>query len=232
MQRHKSFARHFFGLWGWLALGAFGLVAVFAVLAFFGSRSAVRLDREGADAIARVTDMRRLGDGDGGTDYAIRYSFTVGDETIEDRQLVSLLFYQGVNEGDTLPVRYWTGDPSLSEIEPGAASSMGRIGMIGATVSGLVALALGRRAWSRASYATWMGRNGFRRQVTVAAHRVTNVRINDVQQWQATWQEADGREGASRMADQHKLPAVGSQITILVDPDGRRESLWEGDVFA
>lgn len=230
MQRQKSFTRHFFGLWGWLALGAVGVTAVFLALAWFGARTADRLASEGAETSATVTDKRRTSDGDGGTDYTIRYQFTVGEETVEDRQDVSFLFYQGLSEGDHIPVRYWTGDPSVSEIEAGEAATTGLIGKIGAAVSGLFVLIFGRIAWKRASDATFLARHGFRRQVTVAEHQETNVTVNDTRQWKATWREADGREGATRMARREKLPEVGSQITILIDPENRRASMWEGDL--
>jgi hypothetical protein len=232
MQRQKSFTRHFFGIWGWLALGSLAVLAVFVTLAVIGARNLDRLANAGADTTAIVTDKRRSTDSDGGTDYLVRYRFKVAGETIEDRQDVSFLFYQTLAEGDEVPVRYWTADPTLSEIEPGDASAMAWIGKIGAAVTALSALIFGRLAWKRAAHATWMGRHGVRRQVTVTGHQTTNVEINDVRQWQATWVEADGREGATRMANREKLPAEASQITILIDPEHRRDSIWEGDLLA
>jgi hypothetical protein len=232
MQRQKSFTAHFFGLWGWLALGSLALGGVFVSLAVIGSRNADRLTNEGADATALVTDTRRTSDGEGGTDYTIRYRFTVNGETIEDRQDVSFLFFQSVSEGEKIPVRYWTGDPMVSEVQRGDAASMGLIGKIGTAISAVIALIFARIAWKRAAHATWMARHGVRRQVTVLAHQMTNVEINDIRQWKATWREADGRDGATRMANADRLPAEGSQITILVDPEHRRDSIWEGDLLA
>jgi hypothetical protein len=231
MQRQKSFTRHFFGLWGWLAAGTVAVGAVFVVLAVIGSRDAERLSSEGADATAIVTDRRRTSDSEGGTDYTVRYSFTVGDETIEDRQDVSFLFYQAHGEGDAVPVRYWIGDPTVSEIERGDAATMGWIGTICTVITAAVALVFARIAWKRAAHATWMARNGVRRQVTVTRHVQTNVSINDVAQWTAHWIEADGRDGATRMARHENLPPVGSQITILIDPEHRRDSIWQDDVL-
>lgn len=232
MQRQKSFTRHFLGLWGWLALGTVALGGVFVALAVIGTRNADRLTNEGADATALVTDARRTSDGEGGTDYSVRYRFRVNGETVEDRQDVSFLFYQRVSEGDEIPVRYWTGDPSVSEIERGDAASMGWIGKIGTAITAALAFVFARLAWKRAAHATWMARHGVRRQVTVQAHQMTNVEINEIRQWKATWVEADGRTGATRMANADKLPAEGSQITILVDPEHHRDSIWEGDLLA
>jgi hypothetical protein len=231
MQRQKSFTRHFFGLWGWLALGSLAIGAIFLALALIGSRNVDRLANEGADTIALVTDKRRSTDSDGGTDYTLRYRFTVAGETVEDRQDVSFLFYQSVDEGDEIPVRYWTGDPTLSEVEGGDAHAMAWIGKIGLAVTALSTLIFARLAWRRAAHATWMARHGVRRQVTVLALEETSVEINDVRQWKATWHEADGRNGATRMARHEALPPVGTKITILVDPEQRRDSIWEGDLL-
>lgn len=232
MRRQKWFLGHFFGLWGWLALGSVAVGAVFLTLAVVGSRTADRLANEGADTTATVTDLRRQSDGDGGTDYSVRYSFIVDGETIEDRQNVSFVFYQGLEEGETVPVRYWTGDPTLSIIQSGDANIMSWVGRIGTAICGLAALIFGRLGWTRAAHATWMARHAVRRQVTVTSHEMTNVEINDIRQWKATWTEADGVTGATRMARRQDLPAEGSQVTILVDPDRRKDSIWEGDLLA
>jgi hypothetical protein len=230
MQQRKSFARHFFGLWGWLALGAAALAVFLALVGQSGSRTADRLTHEGADAQATVTDKRRSTDSDGDTRHFVRYVFVVGAESFEDRQDVSFALFQRLREGDRIPVRYWTGDPTVSEIERGAAEAVATFGKVGAIIAALVALVPGWIGWKRAANATWMGRHGVPRQVRVEAHVETNVAINDVPQWKATWREADGRAGATRMARQDRLPEIDRQITILVDPEGHRDSMWEGDL--
>lgn len=232
MRRQSSFIRNFLGLWGWLAVGAAVLAVFLALVGQSGSRTADRLNTQGADAEAVVTDKRRSTDSDGDTRHFVRYAFNVGDKTFRDRQDVSFDLFQRLREGDRIPVRYWTGDPAVSEIERGAAETVATAGKVGATVAALLALVLGRVGWKRAAHATWMGRHGVHRQVTVEAHQPTNVEINDVPQWKATWREADGRAGATRMTRLDRLPDVGSTITILVDPEGRRDSLWEGDLRA
>ena len=232
MQRQKSFTRHFLGLWGGLAVGAAALSIFLALVGQSGSRTADRLTNQGADTEATVTDKRRSTDSDGDTQYFVRYAFIVAGETLEDRQDVSFDLFQRLREGDRIPVRYWTGDPTVSEIERGAAETVATFGKAGAIIASLIALVLGRIGWKRAAHATWMGRHGIHRQVTVETHQLTNVEINDVPQWKATWREADGRTGATRMARRDLLPEVGSPITILVDPEGHRDSMWEGDLRA
>lgn len=203
---------------------------IFAALAVIGGRTADHLSQAGVDATATVTDKRTSSDGEGGTTYSIRYSFAVNGETFEDRQVVSRLFYRGVEDGDRIPVRYWRDDPSTSEVEKGEAAAVGLIGQIGTAVATLIALVFGRIAWKRASHATWMARHGFPRQVSIADHQALSVSVNDVMQWKATWVEADGRTGETRMAPREKLPGVGSRITIYVHPQGKGPSLWEGDL--
>ncbi len=232
MPRPKSFVRHFFGLLGWLAAGATALALIMGMIGQSGFRNAQRLEVEGAEAPALVTDKRISTDSDGDRSHFVRYEFTVGSDTFEDRQDVSAGFYRSLQEGDTVPVRYWTGDPTLSEIEPGAAASVGLIGSIIAAAFAILALIFGRLDWKRAAHATWMARHGVRRLVTIIDHKATNVSINEVPQWRATWHEADGREGETRMAPREDLPAAGSQIWILVDPDHRHASVWEKDVLA
>lgn len=231
-QQYKSFARHFLGIPGWIALGALAFAALFLILGLIFSRNAARLESQGADAIAIVTELRTRRDSDGDTEYLLRYAFPVGADSIEQQTSVSYEFYRSATEGQEIPVRYWTEDPNVNELSRGASASMGWIGWIGAGIGGLAALISGRIAWQGAAQARWLARNGVRRQVTVTDHRETLVRVNGRLLWQALWREADGREGASRMAPRDRLPAIGSQITVLVDPQGQRPARLEADLLA
>lgn len=58
MPRPKSFVRHFFGLLGWLAAGATALALIMGMIGQSGFRNAQRLEVEGAEAPALVTDKR------------------------------------------------------------------------------------------------------------------------------------------------------------------------------
>lgn len=236
MSPRKSFLRQFLNPWGWWVLAAVLVTLVCLAIAQSGARSAERLAKEGVDATAEVTDVRRTSsrDSDGNIDYdyEVTYRFVVNGQTFEKQVDVAYDFYLRIGQGDILPVRYWSKDPSLSEIEPGSAAFQALFGQIATGVSGLVALILGRLGWRRARAAAWMNRHGVPRQVTVRGLVDTKVSVNKSPRFRATWQESGGREGATWMARLDRLPTVGSQITILADPEGRRASIWEGDLQA
>ncbi|MBL9046534.1 MAG: DUF3592 domain-containing protein [Tabrizicola sp.] len=234
MPPRKSFLRQFLSPWGGFAL----LAAIFALICLAiwqsGARTADRLAREGAETIAEVTDIRRTSsrdsDGDIDYDYEVAYRFTVNDRVYEDRADVAYDFYAKTGHGDSLPVRYWIKDPSLSEIEPGSSSAQALFGQIATGIFGLATLVMARLGWRKARQAAWMVRHGVPRQATVSRHVNTRVEVNDQPRWRAVWHDSTGREGSTRMARLDRLPEVGSQITILIDPEGRRDSIWEGDL--
>lgn len=236
MSPRKSFLRQFLSPWGWWVLVAVLVTLGCLAIARSGALTAERLDREGADATAEVTGVRhtqsRDSDGDIDHDYEVTYRFVVNGQTFEKQVDVAHGFYINVRDGDLLPVRYWINDPTLSEIEPGSAAFQALFGQIATGVFGLVALVLARLGWRRARAAAWMNRHGVARQVTVKALVDTSVKVNKTPRFRATWQESDGREGSTWMARLDRLPTVGSQITILTDPEGRRASIWEGDLHA
>ena len=234
MPNRKSFLRQFLSPWGWWFLVAVTVTLICLAIAQSGARSAERLAKEGVDASAEVTDVRRTSsrdsDGDIDYDYEVAYRFMVDGRPYERRVDVAYDFYLKIGHGDIVPVRYWSKDPSLSEIEPGSAAFQALFGQIATGVSGLVALILGRLGWRRARAAAWMNRHGVARQATVKGLVDTKVSVNKTPRFRATWQESDGREGSTWMARLDRLPTVGSQITILSDPEGRRDSIWEGDL--
>lgn len=234
MPPRKSFLRQFLSPWGWFAFLAAFVTMICLAIGQSGARKAERLANEGAEATAEVTDVRRTSsrdsDGDIDYDYEVAYRFIVNDRSYEDRVDVSYDFYARTGHGDRLPVRYWVKDPTLSEIEPGSSASQARFGQIATGVFGLAALFLARLGWRQARQSAWMVRHGVPRQVTVTRLVDTAVKVNNTPRWRAVWQEGNGREGSTRMARYDRLPEVGSQITILTDPEGRRASIWDGNL--
>ncbi len=230
MHRPKSFIRLFLRGWGWAAVIALIPTLVFVPMWYFSGRTAERLESEGVAAVATVTN-KRVSRSDDSDSYYVYYRFvSEGGVTVQDRQSTSRGFYRSVQVGREIPVRYWRGDPEVSEVEEGTAASLRTVGMIGGLISLAVFLFCGRKAWRTASRARRLVEQGITRRVTVAGHRQTNVEINDVPQWTATWVEADGTKGETRMADRRKLPEEGTEITIYIDPDRQLASVWEGDV--
>ena len=234
MTQPKSFLRQFLSPWGWAALAALVGALLSLALAQWGAETARRLAEEGVDTTAEILTTRitshRDSDGDTRHDYEVTFRFAVDGALREDYEMVSQSYYFSVARGDVVPLRYWRQDPSVSELEPGTAATNALIGQIATGITGVATLILGWLGWSRAAAAAWMHRHGVERRVTVTGHVDTSVKVNNVPRWRATWIEADGRPGRTRMARKEALPEVGSQITILVDPNARRPSMWQGDL--
>jgi hypothetical protein len=234
MLRQKWFIRYFFRLWGWLALGA----AILALIAWFiastGSRNAQRLQDQGADATAELTRVYRDTDrdNDGHTTYRYKasYRFTVAAKSYEGEQDLTYDFYRKIGTGQHIPVRYWAKDPSISEIEPGSVARRAWIAEISTLAFGLATLVFARLGWNRARSAAWMFRHGVKQHAMVTGHDESWLQINDRSRWRATWREDDGREGCTYLMRRDLLPTVGTHISIFVDPDGRRDSIWIGDL--
>ncbi|GEM_PF-7078497 len=78
----------------------------------------------------KSTAERRSGSGTSATiEYSVRYQFKVGSERHLDQKIVSRSFYDSIESGDTVPVRYLASDPAINEIEPGRLQMGSRIAM-------------------------------------------------------------------------------------------------------
>ncbi len=90
------------------------------------------LEAHGLETSAVVTGKsvakRRGSSGTSATsEYSVRYQFKVGNERHRARKIVSRSYYDTVEAGDTVPVRYLAADPAINEIEPGRARTGSRI---------------------------------------------------------------------------------------------------------
>ena len=97
------------------------------------------------------------------TEYSVRYRFSIGNERYLDRKIVSRSFYESVETGDSVPVRYLLSDPSINEIEPGRARMVSRIVMgIGVlfVLSGVGILFLPRKVRKPARAIAGTGKDG------------------------------------------------------------------------
>ncbi len=105
--------------------GVFVLIGAIVMVVGYRMDSQGRmLEAHGMEAMAVVigksVEKRRGGSGTSATnEYLVRYQFKVGNERHQDRKIVSRSFYDSVESGDTVPVRYLAADPSINEIEPG-----------------------------------------------------------------------------------------------------------------
>ena len=230
MSEPKSFFRLWLRGWGWVSAVAAATALVFLLLWYFPSRLAAGLDANGFETIAEVTDLRIVRNTET-SDHEVRYRFTTVDgQVLNSSKDVAPGLFKRLQRGQQIPVRYLPDNPVVSEIEFGANDTLALIGLIGVVASLSIATFAGRKAWVRASQFQWLRQQAVQRRVKVLDHVQTNVRINDIMQWRATWREDNGREGQTRMAPPRRLPQIGEEITIYIDPHGKLDSVWTKDV--
>ncbi|CAN1571851.1 hypothetical protein MCELHM10_03292 [Paracoccaceae bacterium] len=234
MPQRKSFQRRFFdngGTWAILFLGAF-ILALF--MSLNEGLSARHLAEEGVQAQATVISLyettsrsvrstRHL--------YNVGLTFVVDQETVHTKKTVPESFYNSMRTGMVIPIVYWTGDPTLIEVRPGSFSERARQSLFVAVVAAAFTLFFGGPAGHWALTARWMARNGVERRVEITKHVECEIPIQS-KKWQLVWREPSGTLAMSRFHHYADLPAVGRTITVLSDPEGRRDSIWEGDFQA
>ena len=232
MTKRKSFLRQFFTHWGLWALLTLAACAFALSIARIDAAKASHLAGEGADAQATVTGLNMTSNRSNNRTqhhFEVTFSFTVDGVAHEGQQTVSEDFYRALKTRDVIPVRYWTQDPSLTEIEPGHRASQALIGQIVAGVAAALTLILATLGWRWASAARWMVRNGIAREVTITRLAGSWLNVGKNSYYRAVWQEANG-EGSSRLHRIKHVPGVGTTVSILTDPAGLRPSLWDGDL--
>jgi len=222
--------------YGWLTFFALPFAIVFTLIAMVEGRKYERLDSDGAVAEAVITDkdyeVRIDSDGDRTTTYYLEFDFTAQGQSYQIRDSVGRSFWNGLQPGETTPVRYWRPDPEVNEIEPGATRKSIWITKILAVIVLSLAGVWAERCWRKAARARKVRDHGKRHRVTVTDHFQTSVKVNNRPRWRLEWQDPSGRVGRSYMYRKEVLNTypVGSEITIFVDPRGRLPSVWEGDV--
>lgn len=233
MIRHKSFLRQFLGYWGGWALVSLAICGLFAVMDYTSSVSARHLAEEGVDAKATITSLRvttstrRLH-----TRYHfhVGLSFAASGKFIQIQETVSGSFYESLQVGQVIPIRYWSRDPTLLEVQPGGFAGQAKSGFYLALFSAALALFFAGLGF-RWAYATrWMLQNGVERQVTVIALVDAPFSSGKHKRYELTWREPTGELAGSRYHPLSDLPDVGEEITILTDPSGRRASIWLRDL--
>lgn len=233
MTKPKSFLRQFFAPWGLWALMTLAACAFSLTLARIEAANVRHLADEGAEAMATVTGLNMTTTRSNNRTqhhFEVSFQFTVDGQTHDGKQIVSEDFFRRLKTRDQIPVRYWTRDLSLTEIEPGNRAVDVLIGQIVAGVAGALTLIFAALGWRWAHAASWMVRNGAPREGTVTrlvGHWFTT--FGKMAYLRAHW-SLPGGEGRSRLHSLKTLPKVGSTITVLVDPQGRRPGIWDGDL--
>lgn len=184
-----------------------------------------------------ATRRRRSTDGTRGTErrYQVTYSFEPGDgEVVEGRQNVSQRFYDDLNAGESVRVRYLPDDPQASRLQNREMTGVMIWGGL-ALVPAAISLWFGLRFWRRTAAMLRAGRLGERRSATVIEHVGSKVKMGeDPISWHVHWRDHTGAEGESLGHDGFELYTAapkGREIQLCVDPV-TRQAFWERDIFA
>jgi len=189
------------------------------------------LANDGLNVLGEITYRGSYTSGSGSkssTTYRVRYSFTTPDDPYaRGEQKISKDFDFALIGQDEVTVRYAASDPKVSEIELGRTATMAFRGFA-LSIFLILAGALGGALATKKAFAMVnLRKNGDIRKANVTSHSATE---KSKKAGHAIWLDEAGHEGASLKANHANLPAVGSKITIFVDPAGKLQSLWEGDI--
>ncbi len=228
----KLFLRH----WGWAAAFPMIFAIVFGLIAMFEGRNAERLEADGVNGIAVITDkdieIDYDSDGDRTTTYRLYFTVETPDGDVVDNDTVGKGFYNSVSIGARTPIRYWRLGPDVNEIEPGSTTTTIWITKVISAVALTITLAWGYIAWEKSAKAVRIRERGARRRAKVTGLVNTSVTVNGRRLYRLGWVDDEGVPGKSMMHKPAKLDAFpeGSEIWIYADPAGRKKSWWEGDI--
>jgi Protein of unknown function (DUF3592) len=229
MRLQKSFLRILLSRSeGWFLV--FFSIAGMTVLIVLATQflEAHRLATEGASAVANVIDLQ-IYSGEGGTHHVVTYAFLVEGDWVEHSSDVAEAYYSGLREEDRVPVRYLREDPAVARIELAAARTSSFFSTLYYTALSVFMAFLARENLKEIAGIYWLSRNGVPQQTVVTGH-VEETSSDGPSSWRMTWLDLDGRTRSSCLFPPDKVPQIGSMITILTDPSGKRPSLWEGDL--
>ena len=231
-----SFLRLYNKGFGWLTFLGLPFAIVFTLVAMFEGRKYERLEDDGAQVIATITDkdyeVRTDSDGDRTTTYYLTVDFSAGGRAYSTRDSVGRSFWNTLDPGDTTEIRYWRPDPEVNEIEPGSTRKSIWITKILAVVFLTLIGFWAERCWRKASRAIRVRDRGARRRAEVTDHYKTSVSVNKRPRYRLEWRDEEGYGGRSYLYAKDALEAypVGAEVTVFADPQAKLASVWEGDV--
>jgi hypothetical protein len=189
-------------------------------------RDAGRLERDGAETSANVMALEKT-TGEHPR-HLVSYAFQANGTWFEGQTEVPEDMFKRLRVEDRVPIRYWSKDPALTEIEPDMRESEFWGGML---LRGLILACvlpfLIYGIW-HAVRVRWLVRNG----VPIEAEVLEIVQASKDDEplaWKARWIGPGGQTGLTEKQPALRTPPVGSVITILTDPTGRRGCVWDGD---
>jgi len=197
------------------------------------------LQRDGivgeTEVIAREVVERRNSDGDLQQTYYLTHRFRPEgySQTITTRQRVDRRVYQGVTQGDFLPVTYVWNQPERNTLDP-KRDMFGVVffGLAGAT--GLIVASGGAIwAWGRLTSARRALLDGEVREARVTGIRKMPHTVNKIARYRLSWQDAAGETGHSLTAPPALALAynMGDVIVVYIDPVSGR-GWWQQQLEA
>lgn len=226
MSRQPTLLRYlFFRVEGWFAV--YGMILVLIALATLASnvRDTHRLQREGEETSANVLALDVYGIGDGKR-FNVRFAFLHNGNWFENTAEVPEEVFAGLQVEGRIVVRYWGKDPTLVRLKAVPEPTKFLIVLMWGSFS-VFGLAWTYGVLRRPLQIFWLSRNGIPLQAMVTG---TKAASDDGKTSVAVWIEPGSRTGETSARPARKLPKVGSLITVLTDPSGKRPSVWDGDV--
>jgi hypothetical protein len=189
-------------------------------------RDAAQLERDGAETFANVMALEKT-TGENPR-HLVSYAFMANGTWFEGQTEVPEDMFERLQVEDRVPIRYWSEDPALAEIEPDMRESEFWAGMILRGLIFVLVLPFLLHGIWHAVRVRWLVRNGVPMEAEVL-ELVAASKDDEPLAWKARWICPGGRTGLTETLPASRTPPVGSVITILTDPAGRRGSIWEGD---
>lgn len=199
------------------------LICVTAMAVNF--RDTLRLRQEGEQTSANVLALDVTGSGESRR-FNVRFAFLHDGVWFENSAAVPEDLFSQLHLEDRISVHYWRQDPSLVRLTAdwNPANVFPILSWGGASLFFLGA-AIADVRWRAHTF--WLSRNGIAVQARVTA---TEEVDEEGHLHRAVWIEPNGQTGKTSSHHAWKLPPIGSRITILTDPTGKRPSVWEGDI--
>lgn len=233
--RPRSFLSLYLRLGGWISLILGAILVFLTLISATQLWIADRLDRDGKFAQAVILETRSEvtvdEDGDESTDYYASFRFKdsrIGGLDYEKR--VSRGYFEEVQTGDEVTIRYLRSDPQTFEYEIGQYRRDGHIVRYIGLFFGIAGLLTLWRVGRRATNKLLARKQGEKRFARVTGILEAGRSVNGRRKARLTWQEEDGQTGESLLRDARELSGrykAGDQIVVFRLGE---TSVWEGDV--
>lgn len=228
-QPRVSFRTYFRRASSWMLVLFLLFLAIMGPMAWFESRDAAQLARDGVETVGTVTDKseetRRNSNGSRSHNYYLTISYQAQDgSTHSDRRSVGRALYFSTPMGAAQPVRYSASQPDVAEAVAGETASSANVMTTIAVVLLLAALGFG---WfmQRGVNAQRRAAAAAPQMVPVLAHH--QVGKKTMKTFTVEWSDGATRRRTSAIKES-ALPPVGSDIAIYTDPKSGK-SWWAGE---